>query len=177
MPATYEKMRVNGRLYRALDVAQELIRRGHPDLWIRRVVTKDNQGEAFKAMVDERLGGRGYQVSEHFCVDRSTDSQHVATNNPEAYERTYCGYPSQRMMIASDGTVYPCCVDYDGTMPMGKYTGKPGGTLLDIWHGERFQVLRETLRRNAFASPACRSCTSWMAYRAPQRDNVQDKAL
>lgn len=177
VPETYAKMRVNGRLMRAIEVARALIARGHPNLWIRRVVTRDNRDEAFKINVDVLLGGKGYQVSEHYCVDRSTDSTHVSTDNPAAYERQYCGYPSQRMMIASDGNVYPCCVDYDGTMPMGKYTGLGDGTLLSIWNGEPFKVLREDLRANRMKSAACRNCTSWMAYAAPQRENVQDKAL
>lgn len=177
VPETYAKMRVNGNLLRAIAVGKELIRRVHPNLWFRRVITKANQGEPFKARVDEIFGGTGYQVSEHYCVDRSDDSKHESTANPAAYERQYCGYPSQRMMIASDGTVYPCCVDYDGTMPMGKYTGAAGGTLLDIWNDLPFKKLRTELRAGEFVSPACKTCTSWMAYKASQRENVQDKAL
>ena len=177
VPETYAKMRVNGQLSNAIAVGKELIRRGHPNLWFRRVITKANQEEPFKRQVDVIFGGAGYQVSEHYCVDRSDDSKHESTANPAAYERTYCGYPSQRMMIGSDGSVYPCCVDYDGTMPMGKWTGEAGGTLADLWMNAKFQELRGELRCGTFKSEACKNCTSWMAYKAPQKENVQDKAL
>lgn len=177
VPETYAKMRVNGNLLRAIQVGNTLIRRGHPNLWFRRVITKANQGEPFKARVDEIFGGTGYQVSEHYCVDRSDDSKHESTANPAAYERQYCGYPSQRMMIGSDGTVYPCCADYDGTMPMGKYTGEGDGTLAMLWENAKFKSLRSELRCGTFKSAACANCTSWMAYKAPQRDHVQDVAI
>jgi len=173
IPEIYAKMRVNGNLERAIEVIKELIRRGHPNLWVRRVITKDNAHEPFAQNVHNILGGKGYKVSEHHCVDRSTDSTHQ-TNNPDSYERTYCGYPSQRLMVASDGTCYPCCVDYDGTMQMGRF---PEQALVEIWNGAPFQNLRRELRANQFKSEACKKCTSWMAYKAPQRNQVQDKEV
>lgn len=172
VPETYAKMRVNGRLERALEVARHLILRGHPNLWIRRVITKDNASEPFKKHVDGLLGGKGYKVSEHHCVDRG-DSFHAA-NDPSQYERTYCGYPSQRIMVAADGLCYPCCVDTDATMPMGDFNKQ---SLLEIWHGEPFKKLRTELRANTFCSGICQKCESWLSYRAPQRENVQDVAL
>ena len=172
IPDIYKKMRVNGRLERATEVVRELIRRGHKNLWIRRVITKDNVGENFKENVDRIFGGSGYFVSEHHCMDRG-DTFH-AVNNPARYERTYCGYPSQRIMVAADGTCYPCCVDTDGTMPMGKFGPQ---TLAEIWEGEPFKKLRAELRVGKFCSGICQKCESWMAYKAPQRENVQDKAL
>lgn len=173
IPDIYARMRVNGRLERAIEVGKELIRRKHSNLWIRRVITKDNAHEPFKENVDEIFGGEGYKVSEHHCVDRSSDSSHQ-TNNPDLYERIYCGYPSQRLMVASDGTCYPCCVDFDGTMPMGDINKE---TIAEIWNGDKFKALRAQLRNNQFASASCRSCTSWMSYKAPQREYVQDKSL
>lgn len=173
IPEIYAKMRVGGRLQRAIEVTKEIIRRGHPDLWIRRVITKENTHEPFAQNVHAIFGGKGYKVSEHHCVDRSADSSHQ-TNNPDLYERTYCGYPSQRLMVASDGACYPCCVDYDGTMPMGSIHKN---TLLEIWNNEHFRKLRHNLRQNRFQSAACQKCTSWMAYKAPQKNQVQDKEV
>lgn len=173
IPEIYAIQRAGGDLNRAIEVVKELIKRKHPNLWIRRVMTKENAHEPFAENVHKIFGGKGYKVSEHHCVDRSTDSTHQ-TNNPDKYERTYCGYPSQRLMVASDGTCYPCCVDYDGTMEMGSVQES---SLLDIWNGDRFKRLRSDLRRNQFQSEACKKCTSWMAYKAPQREQVQDKEV
>lgn len=173
IPEIYKVMRVNGRLERAVEVGNELIRREHPNLWFRRVMTKENAHEPFAENVHKIFGGKGYRVSEHHCVDRSTDSTH-SRDNPDNYARTYCGYPSQRIMVAADGTCYPCCVDYDGTMRVGD-AGKQ--SLQEIWDGAPMVALREELRRNHFTSQACKTCTSWMSYRAPQREQVQDKAI
>lgn len=175
-PLTYKRMRVNGDLERAKQVIMELIRRGHPNLWVRRVVTQENQHEDFlddaKTNLGELFHRPNIHFSQHACFDRNADEHHQV-NDPK-FERTYCAYPSQRMMIASDGTVFPCCVDYDGTMPMGKY---PEQSLAQIWGDKPFKTLRSELRKNFFGSDACAKCTSWMAYKAPERELVQDREL
>ena len=77
-------------------------------------------------------------------------------------------------MIASDGLVYPCCVDYDTTMPVGDYNKE---SIEDIWNGGPMELLRNQLRMNFFQSETCKNCTSWMAYKSVNRDNVQDKEI
>lgn len=168
VPATYQRMRVGGHLERACAVIQILIDRGHPDLWVRRVITTLNKDEPFAQDV-RALFGPKVKISEHACFDRN-EGAHLQVVDPK-FERTYCGYPSQRMMIAADGSVFPCCVDYDGTMVMGKF---PDQSLAEIWAGKPFRTLRSELRKNFFASDACLKCTSWMAYKAPEREKVQD---
>jgi len=169
VPETYAKMRPGLRLETAMNTAHELIKRGHPDLWIRRVVTEDNKSEPFKEQVDKPLGGKFYKVSEHFCFERGDKKEATA---PVA--RRYCGYPSQRLIVSSDGTCYPCCVDTKGEMDMGRY---PEQSLLEIWNGGPFKKLRDELRRNEFWSSACRDCESWLAYNDKRRDSVQDKEI
>lgn len=172
IPEVYAKMRVNGNLDRAIEVTRELIRRGHPNLWVRRVMTKDNAHEEFAARVRD-IFGPGVKISEHACFDRNADEHHQTTD-PLRFERTYCGYPSQRMMIASDGNVFPCCVDYDGTMVMGNVLDE---SMFLIWDGEKFKKLRAELRANKFTSKACQNCTSWMAYQSKNRELVQDREI
>lgn len=171
IPETYEKMRVGGDLETALETCKELIRRGHPNLWIRRVITKANRDEPFAERVRKILGPGRYSIAEHYAFDRG-DTSHALYQGD--YERTYCGYPSQRLMIASDGMCYPCCVDTDGTMPVGNIFEK---TIQQIWLDRPLVELREQLRTNRFESPICQKCESWMAYKAPQRERVQDKAV
>lgn len=165
---TYKKMRKNGDLDTALHTIRTLLKNGHENVWVRRVITKDNATEPFAQNVRQLFGPK-VKIAEHFCFDRNADEHHQV-NDPR-FERTYCGYPSQRMMIASDGTVYPCCVDTDATMPMGKF---PEQSLLEIWNGEPFKKLRAELRANVFKSGICQNCESWMAYKAPEREKVQD---
>lgn len=171
IPEIYKKMRVNGDLERALEVIQKLIDLGHENLWVRRVIAKENWDEPFAKNVNDIFHGR-VKISEHHCFDRNADEHHQL--NDSRLERTYCGYPSQRLMIASDGTAYPCCVDYDGSMPVGHF---PEQSILDIWTGAKMVDLRAELRANNFKSKSCKNCTSWMSYKAPQRDSVQDKDI
>jgi radical SAM protein with 4Fe4S-binding SPASM domain len=172
LPEIYKIQRAGGNLDLAISVIKELIKRGHPNLWIRRVVTKENCHENFKENVDKIFGGKGYFVAEHQCMDRG-DGAHQ-THNPLSYERTYCGYPSQRIMVASDGLCYPCCVDTNGEMPIGNIMKQ---SIKQIWDGEPMRKLRDELKQNDFKSEICKKCESWMAYKAPQRESVQDKKL
>lgn len=173
VPATYAKMRVQGDFGLAIHTCRELIRQGHPNLWIRRVITKDNWDEPFVANLRDLLGPTGYRVAEHFAFDRG-DTKH-ATHDAQ-YDRVYCGYPSQRIMVASNGDCFPCCVDTDGTMKVGRFDSVLPN-LYEIWTDEPMVKLRAELREGKFASDICRRCESWMAYRAPQRDFVQDKEI
>lgn len=168
---TYRAMRVGGDLDHALRTCKTLIRRGHPNLWIRRVITKANIAEPFARRVREILGDGKYFISEHHAFDRG-DTNHALYQGD--FERTYCGYPSQRLMIASDGTCFPCCVDTDGTMKVGDINKQ---TITQVWRGDPMRYLRATLRDDVFKSKICKNCESWMAYKAPQRDKVQDKAV
>ena len=171
IPEIYEKMRVGGKLDHALNTCRELIRMEHPNLWIRRVITKENRDEDFAGNVRRILGNKGFFVSQHYAFDRG-DKSHALYQGD--YERTYCGYPSQRIMVASDGTCYPCCVDTDGTMPVGDIKKQ---SLLEIWNGEPMVKLRKELRSDKFSSGICQKCESWMAYKAPQKAKVQDFAV
>lgn len=173
VPTTYAKMRVQGDFGLAMHTCRELIRLKHPNLWIRRVITKDNRDEPFAANLRSMLGKGGFKIAEHFAFDRG-DSKHAL--HEAQYDRTYCGYPSQRIMVASNGDCYPCCVDTDGTMPVGKFS-PAYPNLSAIWHGDRMRTLRAELRADEFKSDICKSCESWMAYDAPQRASVHDKEV
>lgn len=172
IPEIYKKMRVNGDLNRAIEVTKELIRRGHPNIWVRRVITKLNECEDFAKNVRAIFGPKVH-ISEHMCFDRNA-TEHHQLHDPLRFERTYCGYPSQRLMIASDGTCYPCCVDTSTEMPMGNIQEQ---SISEIWNGDKFKTLRSELRKNIFKSKICENCESWLAYKSVNRYLVQDREI
>lgn len=177
VPETYVQMRVGGDLEKAKDTITTLAELGHPNLWVRRVLSKANQGEDFFALVKAQWGD-AVKVSEHHCFDRNEKQSHEISgcDHDEFQHRRYCVYPSQRLVITSAGMAYPCCIDLHETMPVGD-TRKQG--LLEIWNGKPMQELRENLKtKNVKAwSETCRNCQSWMSYDAPQRNFVQDVEL
>jgi len=169
---TYQIMRRGGSLEKAKSIINELIRRKHPNLWIRRVITEDNKNEDFIGQV-KATWGDSVHASEHYCFDRNKASNHeiVGCDHDYENERTYCGYPSQRITITSAGLVYPCCLDLCETMPVGDINKQ---SIMDIWNGKELKQLREELRNNTFKSETCKSCHSWMSYKRPERNFVQD---
>jgi len=170
-PATYAVMRRGGSLPRAIEVVKELIRRGHPNIWVRRVLAKENKHEPFFKMVRAEFG-EAVKVSEHFCFDRNEGATHSESGcDHDDMDRTYCGYPSQRIVVASSGLCYPCCINLHETMPVGDLRRQ---TLLEVWNGEPMKRLRSELRAGQYKSEACKNCVSWMSYDAPQRAKVQD---
>ena len=169
VPETYAKMRVGGKLERAKEVIKEIIRRRHPNLWVRRVLTKDNLDEPFARMVRDEFGDYPH-ISEHYCKDRNEASKHQVECVHDS-RRTYCGYPSQRVVVASSGLCYPCCVDLAEEMPIGDVKTQ---SLKEIWESHQVKALRSELRAGNLKSKACQNCTSWMSYDAPQRQYVQD---
>ena len=167
-PETYAKMRKGGGLNKVINNISGLVELGHKNVWVRRVVTDDNRSEDFAAAA-RKIWSFGGKVAEHHVFERAGD-QDVPPG------RAYCGYPSQRLVISTEGRVYPCCVDYGETMCMGDM--RVDG-LAEIWQSAEMQMLRHTLKKglkSAYPS-ACKSCTSWMAYDDPRRNMVSDKEI
>jgi len=171
-PETYRKMRVKGNLLTAKKTINELIVKGHPNIWVRRVITKENKNEDFMDVVKKEWGNR-VKASEHYCFDRNHhgDGEHGEYMGADL-GRQYCGYPSQRLIISSSGLVYPCCIDTHETMPVGDFNKQ---SLLEIWNGDKMRDLRKELRQGTFNSNICDGCTSWMSYQSPKREFVQDR--
>jgi len=164
VPATYKKMRCGGDLFRVATNIQRLIESGHRNIWVRRVITADNKSEDFVRAVRDAFCDK-VKVAEHYCFDRVKGQDRPA-------ERVYCGYPSQRLVVACDGGIYPCCVDYDCTMKLGEAT-----RLKEAW--AMAQNLRECLKANdkQYFTDVCKNCTSWMAYKSPKREYVADREI
>jgi radical SAM protein with 4Fe4S-binding SPASM domain len=160
---TYQKMRKGGNLDKILYNINTLIKLRHDNIWVRRVITKDNKAENFAQDVKD-IFGDNVKVAEHYCFDRANDAKGEGG-------RLYCGYPSQRLVVATDGTVYPCCVDYGQTMKVGDITKSALG---QIWKGDNIENLRADLKKGKFKSSACKNCTSWMGYDNPKRGKVAD---
>ena len=171
IPATYAKMRVGGDIEKAFKTIKELKRLGHPNLWVRRVITEFNKEEPFVERC-KQLFGEEIQVSEHFCFDRNRNlNASIHGEDVNKFERVYCGYPSQRLLITSSGQALPCCVDWRAEMVVGNVLDQ---SLATIWAGEPIRNLRADLRSNRHKSEICKNCTSYLSFKRPERDYVAD---
>lgn len=168
-PYTYKKSRYMGSLDKAKHTIYKLLDRGHKNVWVRRVLTKLNEHEDFVQDVKNQWGER-VKVSQHFCFDRNLLEQtEVNPHFSRTLSRTYCGYPSQRLVISNTGKIYPCCVDYFETMPIGQY---PDMNFLQAWHKPDIKHLRLSLKQNEYREKTCINCTSWASY-----DTLRNKCL
>jgi radical SAM protein with 4Fe4S-binding SPASM domain len=169
---TYAKMRVGGRLGAAIWTVEELLRRGHKNIWVRRVITDINREENFVEECRE-IFGDAVHVSEHFAFNRRNSKRNSATHyeDESSWEREYCTYPSVRLMCLSNGRVVPCCVDWKAEMVVGDVNTQ---SLKEIWNGEKITALRSELRSGEFKSAICAACTSFSAFRRPEKKFVKD---
>ena len=140
---------------------------------MRRVIGVLNKDEPFVDNV-KAMFGADTRVSEHFAFDRNREMKvSVHDSDVGAWGRQYCGYPSQRLIVTASGQILPCCIMWADEYPIGTY---PKMSLLEAWKSPRLADLRKTLRENRIAeAPAiCKNCTSFMAYKRPERAFVQD---
>ncbi|MGM4892596.1 radical SAM/SPASM domain-containing protein [Tardiphaga sp. 839_C3_N1_4] len=73
-----------------------------------------------------------------------------------------CSSPWVQPVISVDGTVLPCCWDYEHTMKMGNVFEKP---FKEIYEGAPFRELRQaSLDKNLDQFPTCASCSKWIDY-------------
>jgi radical SAM protein with 4Fe4S-binding SPASM domain len=66
------------------------------------------------------------------------------------------------MVVTSDGTVVPCCLDWNKQWVIGDATREP---LAAIWRGARMEAMRQVQRDGRLDAVApCRGCAETASY-------------
>lgn len=74
----------------------------------------------------------------------------------QTVRKTICPYLFYTLSINSDGSVSPCCVDWNRELVLGSVADEG---LLDIWNGAAMQTLRrQHIVEGLAANPSCGSC-------------------
>ncbi|MEN9202383.1 MAG: radical SAM protein [Thermostichus sp. DG02_2_bins_29] len=68
----------------------------------------------------------------------------------------YCNGASAQAGVLWDGTVVPCCKDFEGRIPLGQL--RLGGSLLDLLLGQPACTLRQGFNRFQVNHPICQRC-------------------
>ncbi|MDD4178683.1 MAG: radical SAM protein [Candidatus Margulisbacteria bacterium] len=66
-----------------------------------------------------------------------------------------CSWAWSGCIISWDGTVIPCCFDYNETYRLGNVFE---GGIRKIWNNERYRGLRHLIRQGRLNPPLCRNC-------------------
>jgi radical SAM protein with 4Fe4S-binding SPASM domain len=87
---------------------------------------------------------------------------HLAVGDQRPVGRRRCPQPWQRMVVSSDGTVVPCCLDWNKEWVIGDANTEP---LAMIWRGARMEAMRQVQRDNRLDETApCRGCAEMASY-------------
>jgi len=80
-----------------------------------------------------------------------------AADGPKRKGKVTCRKPWWRITIAWDGTVVPCCLDYDNKLVLGNVKEQ---TLTEIWNNPPMKTLRREFLSGNVTNPLCKNCDS-----------------
>ena len=89
---------------------------------------------------------------------------HDEEHKPNILGRKQCSFPFQRLTIAWNGNVYPCCClwcEEDGE----SFGNVKVDSLMSIWDGDKLNDIREQEKRGLKINPICvEKCVSWLTF-------------
>ena len=150
--ANFEKAREN------IEAIIELHREANSEtkLLVRMIEMRENegQGEVFK----REWEAKGIEV-ELRTFFPWTDPELADLGDFERYPPFMpCPFPWQYTVVQWDGSVVPCCRDYDGVNAVGNIHEQP---LAEIWNGPRYTEFREQHRTGEYGdNTLCIECMS-----------------
>ncbi len=97
-----------------------------------------------------------FSIQEMILYDDADIASEQTVTAGQPPENFTCAQPWQRLIVRSNGDVYPCCSAYGARLVMGNAEKE---SLHDLWHGSQITLLREALAEGRWAEiPACREC-------------------
>ncbi|MFT3769677.1 MAG: radical SAM protein [Minicystis sp.] len=164
--AEYERLRVGARWDRVsrnlramLDARRELGRR-NPRMIVRGIALQGTS-RAPHSRLYESLGVDQvmYVPATNWSGSLRAPQDSVRVTPPPA-RTELCTFPWLQLGIDWDGTVVPCCVDFNAKNRLGNIDESP---IRDIWHGEALSALRRALRtrdrQTICAQTGCAGCS------------------
>jgi radical SAM protein with 4Fe4S-binding SPASM domain len=138
----------------------------HTILQIIAMEETRDQLDAFKAQwsasgADEILFKTYTAWGNQGDTDFASLSPHEQIAQLRAVRKHPCWNMWSSVVIAWDGTVVPCCYDYNAVMPMGNVRTQ---SLAEIWNGEAYRSLRAAELAGTNANSLCRNCSEAPGY-------------
>lgn len=111
----------------------------------------------FKGMADTYYIDNAVNLWPDLVTVKEQDQEHMYGMLDTVENNRICPQPFYQMVIHSDGTVSPCCTDYDKKLIVGDIREK---SLKEIWNGEQYQALRKCILQDDLKEGMlCRKCT------------------
>ena len=153
--AVYEEMMANIERFLELKKASAKVL---PLTRVSFVKNKVNRHEldAFIAFWGEKVDYIMLQGFNNPLVDDRGHTEMHAEYHLDDAPFTKCFQPYQRLFVASNGDVLPCCSYYGLSMPVGNIYE---GSIYNIWNCEEMKELRTKVNRDACEIPKpCQKC-------------------
>ncbi|MBU0513914.1 MAG: radical SAM protein [Proteobacteria bacterium] len=160
--ATFNKLRRGGsygRVVRNIDAfLEERARAGStwPLLRLSFLRTGLNHLELDEFITLWRGKADFFSIQEMILYEDADIASDQTVNAGRRPEQFTCAQPWQRLIVRSNGDVYPCCSAYGTRLVLGNAQKE---SLHDLWHGPAMSDLRGRLAEGRYAEiPACREC-------------------
>jgi radical SAM protein with 4Fe4S-binding SPASM domain len=158
-PFPFERVRENVERFLDLKRARGLAK---PRTTLSIIVMTETAGDLDRFRAHWLAQGADQVIHKPFTTWADQDDRFVELALPEHRHQFRsprphpCKYLWQSVVIAWDGRVVPCCLDYDAKMPLGDLTTS---TLAEIWNGPAYVALREAELAGRNDSALCGNCS------------------
>jgi radical SAM protein with 4Fe4S-binding SPASM domain len=157
---TYEAVRVGAKWEKVLENVDYLLAQKPRSYTVLQMVVSTATEGDIEAFVGY-WKGKADRVRLHPYEVLDPDQQDLAIEACRHPLRKPCVLPWRKMAISWDGTVVPCCADYDKIHPLG-HAGEQ--SLVDIWNGEPLRRFREQHATGTAKDIAlCSTCNGFAA--------------
>jgi len=104
----------------------------------------------FLNVIDKNIG----DSLNIFSLHNYGDGRNYRCMGKKCY--SICDYPWRTMVILYDGTVVPCCLDFNGALPVGDVHNN---TVEEIWNGPVYNKMRDDFKKLRYDSYSlCKRC-------------------
>ncbi|MBC8080868.1 MAG: radical SAM protein [Gorillibacterium sp.] len=109
-----------------------------------------------RRILDDWDGRSGILLAPRVYLNQATVFEWPDINRTEEYDTAgFCRGLRDHLGILSDGTVVPCCLDAEGTIPLGNVLAL---SLDEIIHSPRALAMAEGFAKRELAEELCRKC-------------------
>lgn len=143
-----------------LKLKEQLLR--HPENWVLKdyYIDEFNQHKyhnpsegRFLVMIDDLSNRTDRKRKQRTLFNHAGNSALTPPlNNPV---QKVCTFPFREMVIRYNGVVNICCLDFGSELDMGNINEQD---LVDIWYGDKFNLIRKFLRHKNRTFSPCNVC-------------------
>lgn len=162
----YSKIRCGGNLKQVISNTEFFLQYNRSvDVILQMLCFKANRDEKEKLL--ERFNQYNYETRFSWLDTWAGSFPEIAEMADEisplfSVERKACADLWYKATIHWDGSLAPCCHDWNWQINLGNISEKP---LIELWNSKKMQELRLLHARKCFNQiPLCQKCTEWAVF-------------